>query len=153
MNSKKTDELKKVLGCTHINNIAEYINENKEDMLSEDRPFADYIRQVIKEKGIKQQDVFLMADIPERYGYKIISEQKHTQQRDIILRICYAAKMTLEETQKALRIYKMPELYVKVARDAVLIVCFNERPGSIIEVNSVLKENNMQPLRTSGVQD
>ena len=50
-----------------------------------------------KEKGILQQDVFLAADLPERYGYKLISEQKHTTQRDTILRLCLAARFDEDE--------------------------------------------------------
>ena len=58
---------------------------------------------MLKEKRITQQMVFLKADIPEKYGYKLLSGEKHTRQRDIILRICYAAELTLEQTQRALR--------------------------------------------------
>ena len=94
-----------------------------------------------------------MADIPERYGYKLISEEKHTRQRDVILRLCYAAHFTLDETQQALRIYGMPELYARFERDALLMIAFNERPGSIIEVNAFLKSHILPPLRTTGVQE
>ena len=100
-----------------------------------------------------QQMVFLKADIPERYGYKLLSGEKHTRQRDVILRICYAAEMTLEETQRALQKYGMPQLYAKIPRDALLIIIFNERPGGIIEVNELLSEKGMDMLRTSGVQE
>ena len=108
---------------------------------------------MIKEKGASQQEIFLYADIPERYGYKLISQEKHTRQRDIILRICYSADFTLEETQKALRLYGMPELYVEYPRDALLMVIFKDRPGDIIMVNSLLRKNGFQPLRSSGNSD
>lgn len=36
----------------------------------------------------------MKADIPERYGYKLLSGEKHTRQRDVILRICYAAGLS-----------------------------------------------------------
>ena len=72
---------------------------------------------------------------------------------NMILRICYAAECTLEETQKALRKYEMPQLYAKVPRDALLMIIFNERPGSIIDANALLKKNGMEPLRTSGMQE
>ena len=97
--------------------------------------------------------MFLRADIPERYGYKLLSGEKRTRQRDVILRICYAAKFSLAETQRALKIYEMPELYAKVPRDALLMIAFNERPGSILDVNDLLNQKGLQPLRTSGVQD
>ena len=108
---------------------------------------------LIKKKKLKQQDVFLAADIPEKYGYKLLSGEKHTKQRDVILRLCYAAELNLDETQKALKLYRMPELYAKIQRDALIMIAFNERPGSIIDVNSFLKKNGMDILRPSGVQD
>ena len=61
--------------------------------------------------------------------------------------------MTLEETQRALRKYELPELYAKIPRDALLMIVFNDRPGSVLDVNQVLLAQNMMPLRTSGLQD
>ena len=153
MNKKNTEELEKILGFTHVTKIKDYLTDNAESIITSDRPFSDYIRRIIKEKGLKQQDVFLDADIPERYGYKLITEEKHTRQRDVILRLCYAAHMTLEETQRALKYYRMPELYAKIPRDALIMIAFNERPGSIIDVNSFLKSNGMDVIRSSGVQE
>ena len=54
---------------------------------------------------------------------------------------------------RALKKYGLPELYAKISRDALLMIVFNERPGSIIDVNAVLKKNGMEPLRTSGLQE
>lgn len=153
MTKKSTEELEKVLGKTHINEIDNYLKENEESLLNSDRPFSDYIRAIIKEKNLKQQDIFLDADIPERYGYKLISGEKYTRQRDVILRICYATHMTLDETQKALRLYRLPELYARIPRDAMIMICINERPGSILDVNAFLKKNGMEILRSSGVQE
>ena len=153
MNEKNTDELKNILGKTHLSEFEKYVRNNKESTHSSEESFYIYIKDLLAEKGIKQQTVFLKADIPARYGYKLLSGEKHTKQRDIILRICYAAEMTLDETQRALKKYGMPELYAKIPRDALLMIIFNERPGSIINVNALLKENGMEPLRTSGLQD
>lgn len=153
MSEKNTDELKNILGKTHLSEFEKYVKDNKESMNSSEDSFYIYIKDLLSEKGIKQQTVFLKADIPERYGYKLLSGEKHTKQRDIILRICYAAEMTLDETQRALKKYGMPELYAKIPRDALLMIIFNERPGNIINVNALLKENGMEPLRTSGLQD
>ncbi|MCR5727755.1 MAG: hypothetical protein K6G24_09850 [Lachnospiraceae bacterium] len=153
MKEKSTDELNMILGSTHIEDISAYLVENKDSLLSGDRPFSDYMHGIVREKKLKQQDVFLDADIPERYGYKLISEEKRTKQRDIILRICYAAEMTLVETQRALKLYHMPELYSKIPRDAMLMVAFNERPGSVVDVNVFLEKNGVEALRSSGAQE
>lgn len=153
MDEKNTIDLESVLESTHISNFDTYCKTNKESMVLDEKAFSEYFKELFREKGISQQTVFLKADIPERYGYKLLSGEKRTRQRDVILRICYAAGFTLDETQRALRKYEMPELYAKIPRDALLMIVFNERPGSIIDVNELLKENGMLPLRTSGTQD
>lgn len=153
MDNKNTDELDNALESTHLDEFENFCADNEADMLGEIKAFSEYMRGIIEKKGVKRQNIFLNADIPERYGYKIISEDKRTRQRDVILRICYAADFTLAETQRALRIYGMPELYSKIPRDALLMIIFNERPGTILEVNSILKHHNMEVLRSSGIQD
>ena len=153
MIQKSTEELEIILKKTHIKQMDMYFTDNADSLLSGDRPFSDYMRKLIKEKRLKQQDIFLDADIPERYGYKLISGERHTRQRDVILRLCYAAHFTLDETQEALKIYGMSQLYVKNKRDALLMKLFDQRPGSILEVNAQLKKYGVEALRTSGVQE
>ncbi len=153
MQEKDTNELENTLGKTHLSDYDKYLKNNKDSMLSESNSFSTYVKELMNKKGIKQQEVFLKADVPERYGYKLLSGEKHTKQRDVIVRICYAAEFTLSETQRALRKYGMAELYAKDERDALIMIAFNERPGSIIDVNTMLKSHGLQPLRTSGVQE
>lgn len=151
MSEKDTGELENVLGSTHIKDFDSYCRDHFKSRTEGD--FSVYMKNIFREKKLTQQIVFLKADIPERYGYKLLSGEKRTRQRDIILRICYAAEMSLEETQRALKKYEMPALYAKLSRDALLMIIFNERPGDIIEVNQILKEHGMEPLRTSGQQN
>ena len=153
MESKSTDELEKILGSTHINEVSAYLKSNEESIITNEYAFHEYISKLIKLKNLRKQDVFLAADVPEKYGYKLLSGEKHTKQRDVILRLCYASELTLEETQKALKLYRMPELYAKIPRDAMIMSAFNERPGSILDVNSFLKNNGVEILRSSGVQE
>lgn len=151
MGEKNTDELEKVLQSTHIENFGAYCRENAGNLT--DSEFSVYMKNIFHEKKLTQQIVFLRADIPERYGYKLLSGEKRTRQRDVILRICYAAEMSLAQTQRALKKYELPELYAKLPRDALLMIIFNERPGDIIEVNEILTSHGMDALRTSGLQN
>lgn len=52
-------------------------------MIDEKQEFFSYVRKLLAEKNIKQQEVFLRADISERYGYKILRE-KNIQNREIL---------------------------------------------------------------------
>lgn len=153
MDEKDTKDLMEVLGKTHSSEFAKYCRENINSMDFGTADFCIYMKERLKEKNITQQTVFLKADVPERYGYKLLSGEKHTRQRDVILRICYAAGLNLEQTQRALQKYEMPALYPKKPRDALLMILFNERPGDIIELNEILNKNGMEPLRTSGIQE
>lgn len=153
MAKKSTDELESILEKTSTTNIEAYLAQNAESLLSAEKPFSAYMHEMLRKYGKTQQEVFLQADVPERFGYKIISEDKHTKQRDTILRICYATGMTLEETQKALTLYGMAPLYARISRDAVLMVAFNQHKGNILDVNALLSSHKLPTLKTSGLQE
>lgn len=144
-----TDKLDSVLKSVKPENIDEYFRQNEEKLYSSGKPFADYFRQCIRSKGILRQEVFIRADISEGYGYKIVSEEKHTKQRDLILRLCLAARFTMDEIQRALKLYGMSPLYSRMPRDAVLMVAINKGIYEIDEVNDLLKENGMPELKGS----
>ena len=112
------------------------------------RPFTDYMRMKFQEKDISQQNVFLAADLPERYGYKLISGEKRTLQRDVILRICLAAEFRMEEVQEALILYGMAPLYARIPRDCAFIVAFNNRIYDIHDMDAILRENDLPPFLT-----
>lgn len=150
MAHKSTEELENILGRTSASEVGDYLRENADSMLSDSRPFSAYMHEMLRKYGKTQQEVFLHADFPERFGYRILSEEKHTKQRDYILRLCYAAGMELEETQKALTLYGMAPLYARFPRDAVLMIAFNRRTGSILDVNALLLAHKLSPLKTSG---
>ncbi len=126
--------------------LPDFLQTHRNDFLTSPRPFADYMRAKFKEKGMLQQDIFLAADISENYGYKLISEEKHTVNRDVILRVCLAAHFDLVETQEALILYGMPTLYDRLPRDIVFIVAINNRVFDIYQVNSLLIECAQIPM-------
>lgn len=140
--NKTTKELEGIL-LNHAD-----ISELSDEILN--ISFGDYFRDVLLTKSITQQTVFLNADIGEKYGYKLISGEKHTKQRDVIIRLCFAGEFTFDETQRALRLYSMSPLYARIKRDALLITAFNKHIGNIIDLNQFLKEQGEAPLRNCG---
>ncbi len=123
-----------------------FLRARMEDLLAGLRPFAEYMRAKFRDKGVLQQNVFLAADISENYGYKIIAEEKHTVQRDIVLRICLAAQFDLDETQKALILYGMAPLYRLLPRDIVFMAAILHKVYDIHQVNDVLIQCGQAPL-------
>lgn len=144
---KTTGTLTAILRKANPEQLDTFFEENKEELLSGERPFAQYMRTCIREKGMRQQEVFIRADLAEGYGYKIISEEKHTHQRDTILRLCLGARFSLNETQRALRIYGMSPLYARIPRDAVLMAAFSNGIMELADVNELLLKSRVDPLK------
>ena len=65
MQEKETKELEKVLGKTHLSDYGSFVEENKDSMLSASNSFSTYVKELMSQKGISQQTVFLNADVPE----------------------------------------------------------------------------------------
>ena len=136
------------LAALRPKDLKDFLSRNADDLIRSEHPFTDYMRVKLEEKGILQQDVFLAADLPERYGYKLISMQKHTTQRDTILRLCLAARFDLNETDEALILYGMAPLHARIPRDAAFIVAFQNRVYDIHDVDAILRENDLPPFFT-----
>ena len=146
MEDRTTEKLNEILKKTKPEDLEVFLERNKDSLREDDLPFSVFIREKFREKRIKQQDVFLAADIPEGYGYKLISGEKHTVQRDVILRLCLGAHFSLRETQQALRLYSVSPLYPRIPRDCVFIISLNRKVYDVQEVDQFLVENGFDPL-------
>ena len=129
-----------------LNELQEFLDQHRTYLIKSPHPFADYMRMKFREKGVLQQNVFLAADLSENYGYKLIAEEKHTRQRDTILRLCLAARFGLEEMQEALILYGMAPLHGRLARDAVLTVAVQNGIYDLCELNRLLESCGLAPL-------
>ena len=146
MYNKKTNELEKKLESVHPDKINEFISDNEDEIMTGNRDFMNYMNELFRQKKLLKKNVFLKADIGLGYGSKLLTGEKTTRNRDLILRICYAAEFTLDETQRALKLYPFDTLYARNKRDALIMVCFNKRPGDIFELNELLNSQGIEPL-------
>ena len=146
-NPTTTDRLQEVLKSTHPEDIDTYLKENRDKLLREERPFYAFMKKQFREKGFRQQEVFLAAGIPESYGYKLITEEKHTRQRDVILRLCLGAHFNVRETNHALQLAGMAPLYPKQAKDAILIIAINHGRFVMEDVQQMLESHGEARLR------
>lgn len=53
---------------------------------------------------------------------EILNMDSHTKNRDLIIRFCIVGRFTLDEINRALKLYGMSPLYAKDKRDACIIV-------------------------------
>lgn len=115
-------------------------------MADNKKTFYYYMKDVLDEKNIKLKDVYSFAGVTETYGSKILSTEKHTKDRDLIIRLCIAGHFNWDETNRALKLYGMNELYAKNQRDAVIIVALNNRIYNLYEIDEILIEHGLKKL-------
>ena len=146
MQQKPTDELNKILDNMKPEELDRYFAENRKYMADEKRAFYYYFRNVLDEKGIKLKDVYAFAGMSEAFGSKLVRMEKHTKDRDLILRLCIAAHFNWDETNRALKLYGFSELYAKEPRDACIITSQNNRIFEIYEIDELLAEHKLEAL-------
>ena len=140
---KDTELLMNTLKNISPSEVKDYLQEQ----FKEGEPsFSSYIDTLLEEKNLKRQDVLIRANLPQKYGYKLLTGESHTTDRDKILRICFSMEMPLKETQRALNLYGMNELYPKIKRDVLLIVALGQKIFDIDQVNELLKSGGEAPL-------
>ena len=148
-----TDELNDILENTHPEQVGTYLKENSAYFADEQKGFYYYFKDVLSEKRIKLKDVYSFAGLEESYGSKLITMEKHTRNRDLIITLCIAGHFSLKETNRALKLYGMSELYAKEARDACLIVAINNRMYRLCDIDDLLAQNGFSILTAKHTAD
>ena len=109
-----------------------YLEQNKPSS----RTLAEYLQQLLDEKGLERSRVVRMANLNDTFGYQIFKGTRHPS-RDKVLQIAFAMALTLRETNRALAAAGASELYCKDRRDAIIIFCL-DRGCSLQKVNEEL---------------
>ena len=145
MQNKPTDELNTLLENMKPDQLDAYFKENR-NYMADEKAFYYYMRAVLDEKNIKLKDVYSFAGVTESYGSKILRMEKHTKNRDMIIRLCIAGHFNVDEINRALKYYEMSSLYVKEPRDACIIVALNNRIFDFAEIDEMLGKQGLKKL-------
>ena len=146
MLNKPTEELEELLERTSPEELGAYLKDNARYLVGEGKSFYYYMKDMLEEHRVKLKDVYSFAGVSESYGSKILTMEKHTTDRDLILRFCIAGHLLLDETNRALKLYGMRELYAKDPRDACLIVALLNRNHDMGEIDSLLEKQGLQKI-------
>ena len=72
--------------------------------------------------------------------------EKHTKNRDLIIKFCIAGRFGLNEINTALKLYGMHPLYAKDKRDACIIVAVNNKKYDLFEIDDILEKQGLNKL-------
>ena len=143
MNNTETTKLMDLLNnLDDESNLENFINNtlnnNKNILLYE------YFENILAQKHLSKSSVIKNADLDRTYGYEILRGSKKPS-RDKIIQLCIGANLSLDETNKALKIGNCGQLYPKIMRDSIIIFALNKNLN-IIQVNELLYSYNVDLL-------
>lgn len=98
--------------------LKDYIKELQQPDYPMD--FVAFMDQMIDESGMDRKTIIARSGLSESLGYKYLSGQKKTTERDYILALCIATKLNFPQTQHALRCYGMPMLGTQDLRATII---------------------------------
>ena len=152
MEKKPTSELDYLLENMKPKQLGMYYMDNKQYLINGEKVFYYYMKDVLYEKGMKLKEVYLNAGISGGYGGKVIRMEKHSENRDLIIRLCIGGRFSLVETNRALKLYGVNELYSKDPRDACIIVAIKNHIFDVYQIDDLLSEHGFDKITTRRLQ-
>ena len=120
-------------------NLDTFFTENESQFCGED--IAAYLNQLLRQKHLRKSTVIRRSMLSEIYAYQIFGGVKKPR-RDKLLCLALGMGLSLEETQKMLRVCGFPPLYVRHQRDCVIIHALLHQL-TVSKLNTLLDEKHM----------
>ena len=131
--NKKTQELMEMLQTGSLP-LDTYLQENREELL--DLPLWQVLNQLLGEYAVTKGEVIRRSGLNPVYGYQIFAGTR-APGRNKLLALCFAFPLSLEKTQRLLRLGAVGELYPRRKRDCALI--FGLQQGlTVLEMDDLL---------------
>ena len=96
-----------------------------------------YLYELLKQSGLSIPQLIDRASIAKSLAYQIFNGQRMPN-RNLLIRIAIVLKLSLEDTQRLLKIAQRGELYPRIQRDAAIIFCIQHH-YSLIDTNELLE--------------
>ena len=131
------------------NELDDYLKKNIDYMNTPS--IAEYLNNLILEKGLKKSKVIAATNLTREYGYEILSgKKKKKYNQNTLLAFALALNLNIDETQHLLKYGHVSELYPKRERDAIIIFAI-KNGYNVIQTDELLEqkgygENIISPL-------
>lgn len=123
-------------------NLDKFEEENSSELHA--LSVADYLNKLLIKYDEKKAEIGKRANLDEGYMYQIFNGRRNAK-RDKLLRLAFGFPLTLEETQRLLRLGGCGELYVRRKRDAYLMFAL-EKGYDVMQTNDLLYEKGIDIL-------
>lgn len=106
--------------------------------------FHEYLSELIKERNIDAAKLEVMTLLSRSFTYQICAGDR-IPNRNIVVRIALVLKLSLDESQRLLKLANRGILYPKVKRDAVIIYAL-KNGYSLFKTDELLTSLGLEPL-------
>ncbi|HPQ48241.1 MAG TPA: helix-turn-helix transcriptional regulator [Clostridia bacterium] len=103
-----------------VKDLSKYIGENEGKFIT--ISLAEYLDLLLVNQSMTKKELVRSTGIEKSYLYQIFNGRR-TPSRDKLLRIAFALKLSLDNTQRLLLIAEKPILYPARKRDAAIMFC------------------------------
>ena len=153
VDNTSTEELEIFLQKNKNKKIDKVLLDIDENLINETednkKNFSYYLRDKAKSRGLKQKDVSYLAGFSIKYGEKVFMGSS-IPSRDAVIRLAFVLKLSIKETNRALRYAKRQPLYIKYKRDAVIMMLLNEeKTYQVYEINDKLEQLGLKTLESN----
>ena len=138
MRKKDTNILQEEL--RKAENLDKFEEENNFELY--DQSVSEYLNELLIKYDAKKSEIAKRANFDEGYMYQIFNGRRNAK-RDKLLRLAFGFPLTLEETQKLLRLGGYSELYVRRKRDAYLMFAL-EKEYDVLQTNDLLYDKGVE---------
>ena len=141
MADKDTKQLEHEL--SEADSVEEFFAENGAHLRQ--LTLAEYLGQLLEEKGLTKAEVVRRSNLDQVYGYHIFSGYKKSPSKEKVLALALALGLSPEEAQRLLYYAGAKQLYVRDPWDSVIWYAM-EHGLSVGEANDLLARLNMGRL-------
>ena len=141
--STKTSDLESLLtSLKKDTDLDKFLDSNKD--ILDTITFSEYFNNICKEKNIKKSILIIDSNMSRSYCYEVLRGDK-IPDRDNALKLCLAAKLNLDETNRVLKLTNNGLLYPKITRDSIIIFCIS-KGYTLMQLDYLLYEKGQQTL-------
>ncbi len=105
---------------------------------------SSYLKRLLDKSGLTPPEVAKEVFLDRSYTYQLFNGIRHPN-RNILLRFSFAFHLSLDETQRLLKLHQKGELYPRILRDAVIIYSI-EKKHELIDANELIVSIGEAPL-------
>ena len=139
-NQKSTEYLQSELKKSR--SVEQFIQVNSMELKFQ--TVQEYLNEMLIKYDLEKKEVIRKSGLTGTYAYRIFDGKKSAG-RDKLIQLSFGFPLSLEETQRLLRLGGYSELYVKKKREAFIMYAL-EKKYDIFQLDDLLAQNEEETL-------